>query len=403
MTSAPKRFSSHFSMKVEETAFGHARLGYLETPHGLIETPNFIFCATKASIKGIASHLLKDLGTQVILSNTYHLMLQPGSDLIEKMGGLHRFMNSDLPMLTDSGGYQIFAMGHGSVSEEIKGKRKSKKKSLLKISEEGAKFKSYVDGSTFELTPEKSIQIQKKLGADLIVQLDECTPFHVDKRYTEKSMEMSLRWGKRSIEEFDRITDGKQAVYGVVQGGVYEDLRKRSVEAVLDQGFFGVAIGGSLGKTSSQMKETVQTACQFLRASRSFVQPIHLLGIGGLKDVFFGVEEGVDTFDCVMPTRIARHGWAIVPHSVDPSLRLNILNSAYKDDATNLDPTSACPHSSRYSRSYLHHLFKTKEMLGMQILSLHNIHQMNRLMKDIRQGLSQKRFNEAKRFWIGES
>src|SRR3990167_1762007 len=204
-----------------------ARLGMLSTPHGVVETPAVIFCATKAAIKGATPQNMRDENTQIILSNTYHLMLQPGPEVVKQMGGLHSFMGWDGPMLTDSGGFQIFSLGHGSVAEEVKGRRQSSRpKSLLKINEEGATFKSYIDGKRYTLTPEKSIQVQRALGADLIVVLDECTPFHVDKSYTEQSMHLSHRWAERSLREFQKGPEGVQALYGITQGGVYPDLRR---------------------------------------------------------------------------------------------------------------------------------------------------------------------------------
>jgi queuine tRNA-ribosyltransferase len=239
----------------------YARTGVLTTPHGAIETPNFIFCGTKASVKGLSPLQLRECGTDIILSNTYHLMLSPGPDLVADMGGLHKFMNWNGPMFTDSGGFQIFSLGYGSVADEIKGRGKQgRPKTILKITEEGASFKSYLDGRTFFLTPEESINIQRKLGADLIVQLDECTPFHVDKDYTAKSMRMSMRWGDRSLAEWKRHDDGKQRMYGIVQGGVYPDLRKESCEYTRDRDFFATAIGGSLGSHKEQMYEVVACA-----------------------------------------------------------------------------------------------------------------------------------------------
>jgi tRNA-guanine transglycosylase len=253
---------------------------------------------------------LRDEGSQIILSNTYHLMLTPGSELVDRMGGLQKFTGWHGPMLTDSGGYQIFSMGFGSVSSEIKGKRNvtSWDRTLIKIDEDGATFRSYVDGSVHHLTPERSIQIQKQLGADLIVVLDECTPFNVDKEYTADSMHRSHRWALRSLEEFQRIDDGKQALYGIIQGGVYEDLRQESVDFVNAQNFFGIAIGGSLGATKRDMHEIVA----YTRARVRDDRPVHLLGIGGIRDIFHGVRLGIDTFDCVHPSRLGRHGGALV-------------------------------------------------------------------------------------------
>ncbi|MEM1120894.1 MAG: tRNA guanosine(34) transglycosylase Tgt [Bacteroidota bacterium] len=372
-----------------------ARLGLITTPHGVIETPNFIFCATKAAIKGAGPIELRAADTQIILSNTYHLLLRPGPDLIEKMGGLHKFMGWDGPMLTDSGGFQIFSLGHGSVAEEIKGKRTTGYvNTLKKITEKGATFKSYVDGSTKQLTPESSIDVQRKLGADMILVLDECTPFHVDKRYTEKSMELSHRWAKRSLEEFKRGHDGRQSLYGIVQGGVYEDLRLRSSQFVSDQPFFGHAIGGSLGANKAQMYEVVDFAMAGLSKSR----PIHLLGIGGVADIWENVAKGIDTFDCVSPTRIARHGWALV-RTAD-KYRLNLLNAKFKEDERPIDPECDCSTCQNYSRAYIRYLFKAKELQGMHLLVAHNIRFMMRLLESIRTAIKNDNYLEAKKAWL---
>ena len=224
------------------------RLGVLQTPHGTIQTPAFIFCATKASIKGMPMEVMQTLGTQIVLSNTYHLMLQPGAQIVQEAGGLHKFCGWAGPMLTDSGGFQIFSLGHGSVADEIKGRRKSGwEKSTLKLDETGAIFRSYVNGAKYLLTPEKSIDVQRKLGADFIVVLDECTPFHTTKEYTADSMERSHRWGKRCLKEFEKQDYGRQKLYGIIQGGIYEDLRSQSIDFVNSMPFFGHAIGGSLG------------------------------------------------------------------------------------------------------------------------------------------------------------
>ena len=292
-----------------------ARTGTIVTPHGNIETPNFVFCATKAAMKTVTPQHLWDQGTQIILSNTFHLMLAPGSELVERMGGLQKFTSWNGPMLTDSGGYQIFSMGHGSVSEEIKGKRDTVamgwNQTLIGINEEGATFRSYVDGTIHNLTPEKAIEIQRQLGADLIVVLDECTPFNVDKQYTADSMRRSHRWAIRSLNEFTRTASGKQAIYGIVQGGVYEDLRDESCDFVNKHPFFGLAIGGSLGADKKGMHDIVAYTRNKLRNDR----PVHLLGIGGIRDIMHGVRQGIDTFDCVHPSRLARHGGFLVKSS----------------------------------------------------------------------------------------
>lgn len=394
------KFDIHF-----QSVHSKARLGKLTTPHGIVETPAFIFCATKAAIKGATPHGMLKESTQIILANTYHLMLQPGPELMQKMGGLHRFMGWDGPMLTDSGGFQIFSLGQGSVAEEIKGNRGSTRpKSLLKINEEGATFKSYIDGKMHVLTPEYSIQIQRALGADLIVVLDECTPFHVDKSYTERSMHLSHRWAERSLREFERGPSGVQALYGITQGGVYPDLRKISADFVNSLPFFGHAVGGSLGANKEQMEEVVQMAMEPLDPTR----PVHLLGIGGISDIFYGVQQGIDTFDCVHPTRLARHGGALVPPSVWESLgenpkgreHINLRNARFREDSRPIDESCGCETCRTFSRGYLHHLLKAGELLVMQALTLHNVHFMNRLLTSIRKAISEDRLGDEKKNWI---
>jgi queuine tRNA-ribosyltransferase len=373
----------------------YARVGRLTTPHGTIETPNFIFCGTKATVKGLSPLQLKDAQVDIILSNTYHLMLSPGPDLIAEMGGLHKFMNWNGPMFTDSGGFQIFSLGHGSVADEIKGKaNRIRDKSVLKITEQGAEFKSYLDGKIFNLTPEGSIDIQRKLGADLIVQLDECTPFHVDKEYTARSMEMSMRWGDRSLAEWKRKDDGRQRMYGIVQGGVYPDLRKQSCEWTRDRDFFATAIGGSLGSSKEQMYEVVAMCSPHIHPSR----PVHLLGIGSFIDVFSNVTSGIDTFDCVSPTRIARHGWALVKGA--PKERMNIRNAKFVNDNSPIDASCSCQACTQHSRGYIHHLFRTGEILGMQLLSIHNVATMTRLMRDVRKGIQTGTLKQIRNDWV---
>jgi len=374
----------------------YARTGSYETPHGTIDTPNFIFCGTKASVKGLSPQQLREAGSDIILSNTYHLMLSPGPDLVEEMGGLHKFMSWDGPMFTDSGGFQIFSLGHGGVADEIKGRKQghARPKSILKITEEGAKFRSYVDGKYFFLTPEGSVDIQRKLGADLIVQLDECTPFHVDKSYTEKSMAMSMRWGDRSLAEWKRKDDGRQKMYGIVQGGVYPDLRKESCEYTASRDFFATAIGGSLGAHKEQMYEVVAMCAPWIHPER----PVHLLGIGSFIDVFSNVRSGIDTFDCVSPTRIARHGWAMVKGAEKE--RMNMRNAQFARDADPIDKSCPCTTCKNHSRSYIHHLFRVGEMLGMQLLSIHNVATMNRLMREVRMAIRTNSLDAVQKEWV---
>jgi len=390
-----------FKFTYQETATDRARIGRIETPHGVVETPAFIFCATKAAIKSVTAEQMRESGTQIILSNTYHLMLQPGADVVAHHGGLQKFTGWRGPMLSDSGGFQIFSLGHGSIANEIKGRQNNQRpKTLLRITEEGARFKSYIDGRTWMLTPEDSIRIQHKLGADMIVVLDECTPFHVEKNYTKDSMEMSNRWAKRCLTEFLKLNEnGKQRLYGIIQGGVFEDLREQACDFVNSQNFFGHAIGGSLGASKEQMYDVVNFTASKLDRAR----PIHLLGIGGIKDIFNGVRAGIDTFDCVHPTRLARHGGALVkPLSINDTKKehINLTNSTFKLDNEPIEPDCTCSTCKNYSRGYIHHLLKASEMIASTLISIHNIHFMNRLLTEIREALVDCTLDAVEKRWI---
>ncbi len=390
-----------FKFTYTETTTDRARIGRLETPHGVVETPAFIFCATKAAIKSVTAEQMREAGTQIILSNTYHLMLQPGADVVAHHGGLQKFTGWRGPMLTDSGGFQIFSLGHGSIANEIKGRQNSQRpKTLLRITEEGARFKSYIDGRTWMLTPEESIRIQHKLGADMIVVLDECTPFHVEKSYTKDSMEMSHRWAKRCLTEFVKLNEnGQQRLYGIIQGGVYEDLREQGCDFVNSQNFFGHAIGGSLGASKEQMYDVVNFTASKLDRAR----PIHLLGIGGIKDIFNGVRAGIDTFDCVHPTRLARHGGALVkPASVEENTKehINLGNQRFRLDNDPIEPDCTCSTCKNYSRGYVHHLLKANEMIASTLISIHNIHFMNQLLTEIREALVDGTLAKTEERWI---
>jgi len=378
---------SGFSFEIlSQDPGSRARTGRLTTPHGTVNTPAFIFCATKAATRVATAQQLRDLGTEIILSNTYHLMLQPGSEHVEKRGGLQEFTGWRAPMLTDSGGFQIFSLGHGLVADEIKGRgARSNNKTLQKITEEGATFKSYRDGSTHTLTPEKAITVQQQLGADLILVLDECTPFHVDKAYTEKSMQLSHRWALRSLKQFQATDTGKQALYGIVQGGVYEDLRLDAGAFIASQPFFGQAVGGSLGADAPQMDAVVGYAMKNLDMKK----PTHLLGIGGIRDIWTQVAFGIDSFDCVHPTRLARHGGALYYNKRE---RLNLRNARYAHDDRPLIEGDGCPTCQQHSRAYLHHLVRAGEPLGYLLLALHNIAFMNKLMRDVRAAIESGQF-----------
>ena len=380
-----------------------ARLGSINTVHGEVKTPSFIFCGTKATVKSILPHQLRSAKTQIILSNTYHLMLQPGPDIISKEKGLQNFTQWRGPMMTDSGGYQIFSLGHGSVSEEIKGKNKNiKRKSLIKISEEGAIFRNYLNGDKVYLTPERSIELQRHFGADLIFVLDECTPFNVSRKYTENSMYLSHRWAKRCSDAFKNTysnfdsqsgSSGRQHLFGIIQGGVYEDLRKIACEETCSGDYNGLAIGGSLGGSKEQMRDIFSFCSDLIDKSK----PVHVLGIGGLDDILHGVSCGYDTFDCVSPTRIARHGIMLSRLSTKG---INLNNSKFKNDHSFIDEECELPEINNFSKSYLHHLFKANEILGIVILSLYNIWFMNKFFEEIRVNIQNDTFEIFKKNFL---
>ena len=388
----------NFSFTVTAREEGsRARRGTLSTPHGSLETPNFIFCGTKAAIKGLTMAQMREAGAQFVLANTYHLMVQPGAELIEKMGGLHKFTGWDGPMLTDSGGFQIFSLGMGFGADELNGRRgisDKRGKSLLKINEEGASFRSYLDGSKLFLSPERSIDIQRRLGADFILQLDELTTSDATREYTARSMAMSARWGDRSLAEFERGDDGRQALYGIVQGGLYPDLREESSAYTASRAFFGTAIGGAFGNTRQTLYEVIDMCVPYLHPDR----PIHLLGIGGIADVFNGVRRGMDTFDCVSPTRLARHGWALVKGA--PGERLNLRNARFREDSEPLDGNCPCYACRGFSRSYINHLLRASEITGLVLLSIHNVATMTRLMREVRAGIETGTLGQVQGEWL---
>jgi queuine tRNA-ribosyltransferase len=361
-----------------------ARAGVLETAHGPIETPAFVPLATKASVRGLTSQEVAELGYEIVLGNTFHLFLNPGHELIARLGGLHRFMGWNGPIITDSGGFQVFSMGHGTVADEIKGRRSGRRDgAILGIEEAGVSFRSYVDGETRFIGPETSMEIQEALGSDLVVAFDECTPFNVDREYTAASTERTHRWLERCMRWREANARPASLFYGIVQGGVYEDLRRASTEAVVASGCDGIAIGGSLGSEKAQMYEVVGWSTQELdRLARD--RPRHLLGIGDVDDLIRGVELGIDTFDCAMPTRLARHGVAIVPEP-DARWRVALDRPVWRGvDEPLLDgcPCSAC--AGGLTRAYLHYLARNRDLTGARLLTEHNLSFIRRLMADLR-------------------
>lgn len=356
-----------------------ARLGKIHTPHGVIETPNFVAVGTNGTIKALDSQMVESIGVQLLFCNTYHLLLQPGADLVEKMGGLHKFMGRSQPIITDSGGFQVFSLLYGSVSDEIKSKGKSiNRKMVLKIDEEGVMFRSYRDGQMIHLTPESSVQAQKKLGADIIIPFDELPPYHTPLQKLQSSLDRTHRWEKRSLEEH-RKNPKDQMMYGVIHGGVSEELRKKSCDYLTNLPFDGFAIGGSFGKTKEQMYGMVEKVVPRLPNHL----PNHLLGIGDLPSLKKCIPYGIDTFDSSYPTKAARHGLLFTDQG-----DVKIQQSRYRYQLDSVDPSCSCHTCKNYSAGYLHHLFKAKELIAYSLASIHNLHYMVRFMKKQREKIA---------------
>ena len=342
---------------------GNARRGRLTLNHGVVETPIFMPVGTYGSVKAMSPLELNEIDAQIILGNTFHLWLRPGTDILDKFGGLHRFMGWDKPILTDSGGFQVFSLG-----------------AMRKISEEGVKFASPINGDKLFLSPEISMQIQRSLNSDIVMQFDECTPYEIDGRpATEeeaaRSMRMSLRWAKRSQNEF-RQGDNPNALFGIVQGGMFEHLRDESLAGLEDIDFHGVAIGGlSVGEPKEEMMRVLAHIGPRLPADK----PHYLMGVGTPEDLVAGVANGIDMFDCVMPTRNARNGWLFTRFG-----DLKIKNARYKDDTQPLDETCNCYACRHFSRAYLHHLHRAGEILGARLNTIHNLHYYLQLMREMR-------------------
>ena len=351
---------------------GKARRGRLKLNHGVVETPIFMPVGTYGSVKAMSPLELVEIEAQIILGNTFHLWLRPGTDVIDKFRGLHKFMAWDKPILTDSGGFQVFSLG-----------------AMRKITEEGVKFSSPINGDKLFLSPEVSMQIQKSLNSDIVMQFDECTPYEIDGRpatseEAAQSMRMSLRWAKRSKNEFDQL-ENPNALFGIVQGGMFENLRDESLAGLEDVGFHGIAIGGlSVGEPKADMQRVLAHIAPRLPDDR----PRYLMGVGTPEDIVEAVACGVDMFDCVMPTRNARNGWLFTRFG-----DLKIKNARYKDDEKPLDETCGCYACRNFSRAYLHHLHRTGEILGARLNTIHNLHYYLDLMKNIRAALDVGQFS----------
>ena len=372
-----------------------ARTGTLRLAHGEVRTPAFVPLATKAVVKTLEVREAAELGFDMVLGNTFHLFLTPGHERIERLGGLHRFMRWDRPVITDSGGFQVFSMGHGTVADEIKGRAAQfagdRAGAILSIEEEGVRFRSYLDGSAKFMGPETSMAVQAALGSDIALVFDECTPFHGGREYTARSTERTHRWLDRCLAWHAEHGPEGQIVYGIVQGGVEEDLRRGSAQEVAARATGGIAIGGTLGEDKAQMFEVVGWTMEELPPER----PVHLLGIGEIDDLVRGVELGIDTFDCAMPTRIGRHGMALVP---DPEhrWRVDLAKARWAEaDEPLLDgcPCPACTEG--YSRAYIHYLLKAREHTAMRLLTIHNLAFVQRLMAELRAAIDAGRLAEA--------
>jgi queuine tRNA-ribosyltransferase len=372
-----------------------ARAGTMELAHGNVRTPAFVPLATRGAVKGLDAQEVAALGYELILANTFHLMLAPGAELVEELGGLHELMRWPSPIITDSGGFQVFSMGHGGVADEIKGRgRRREEGRILSIDEDGVRFRSYVDGRERFLGPEGSMAVQAALGSDIALSFDECTPFHVTREYTGRSTARTHRWLERCLRWHEENGPEGQSVYGIVQGGVEHDLRRESAQAVAASGCEGIAIGGSLGREKSQMHEVVSWATAELER-RAPGRPRHLLGIGEIDDLIAGVELGIDTFDCATPTRLGRHGVALVPEP-ESRWRVDLFKGRWsqsREPILEACPCPACAHG--YSRAYLHYLLRAQELTAVRLLTMHNLSFVARLMADLRAGIAAGRLAEV--------
>ncbi len=381
----PERLS--FSVDARD---GMARAGVLRTAHGPILTPAFIPLATKGTVRGLDSSEVADIGYELVLGNTYHLFVSPGPDRIAAAGGLHGFMAWERPLITDSGGFQVFSLAHGGVANEVKGSGRSggEHGSVVSIGEEGARFRSYRDGSSLFISPEVSMQVQGMLGSDIALAFDECTPYHADREYTARSTERTHRWLDRCLKWHAESGPTRQAVFGIVQGGVHEDLRRESAQAVSAAGVDGLAIGGTLGRNKEEMREVLAFTAPLLPEE----PPKHLLGIGEVDDLLDGIALGLDVFDCAVPTRLARHGVALVP---DPErrFRMDLRKAGWVGDRNPLVDGCPCPACRRHDRDYLSYLSRAEELTAVRLLCLHNLTYMHELTSNARTAIAAGSFS----------
>jgi len=373
---------------------GSARAGVLALAHGQVPTPAFVPLASTGTVKGLQSSEVAELGFEMVLGNTFHLFIQPGGEHVAEMGGLHELMAWRRPIITDSGGYQVFSMGHGSVADEIKRRRGTRQGRVLGIEEEGVRFRSYVDGGERFMGPETSMEIQAQLGSDVALAFDECTPAHADREYTRRAMERTHRWLDRCVTWHGEHAPDGQLLFGIVQGGAHEDLRHESVQRIAAAQLPGVAIGGSLGTDKAQMQEVVGWALRGLPDER----PRHLLGIGDVDDILHAVGLGIDSFDCATPTRLGRHGTALVP---DPEIRfrLDLAKAPQRGSREPIAHGCPCPACREHTRGYLHYLVRAGELTAARLITLHNLTFMAELMRGIRAAIAAGSY-AAYRDWI---
>jgi queuine tRNA-ribosyltransferase len=373
-----------------EARDGDARNGRLHLAHGEVATPAFIPLATKGSVRGLSAAEVAELGYEMVLGNTFHLHLAPGEELIAGRGGLHRFMGWERAIITDSGGFQVFSLAHGGVADEIKGRRgKLSGGAKVEISEDGVAFRSLLDGSNRFLGPEDSMRIQAALGSDIALSFDECTPAHADRDYTARSTERTHRWLGRCLAWHEREAPASQAVFGIVQGGVHEDLRRQSADETSAAAIDGIAIGGTLGREKEEMHGVLGFTAPLLPVAA----PRHLLGIGEVDDLLFGIGIGIDLFDCAIPTRLARHGVALAPEPED-RFRIDLAKGRYAADDAPVVDGCPCEGCRRHSRAYLHYLARNKDLTGTRLLTLHNLTYMQELVNGARRAIELGAFHD---------
>lgn len=370
---------SYFSFKIiHQSKKSKARVGQIITPHGIIDTPNFVAVGTNGTLKALDNQMLEQMEQQLMFCNTYHMILHPGTDVVKAAGGLHKFINRNQPIITDSGGFQVFSLAYGTVKDELKSKgTKSQQNSVCKIKEEGVTFRSYRDGAKIILTPESSILAQKDLGADIIIPFDELPPYHIDEKQLKKSLDRTHRWEKRSLDEHLK-NPNNQAIYAVIHGGINKEFRSLSCKTLTALPFDGFAIGGSVGKNHNEMIDMLGYTIPQL----PYEKPNHLLGIGDLPAIAEIVPLGIDTFDSSHPTKCARHG-----HLFSSQGTVKITHGKHKMNFGPIDPECLCYTCKHYTASYLHHLFKAHEPIADTLATIHNVAFMVKLMKQYRQDI----------------